>query len=96
LDNPTTEGSAVGATKVHGFMFPMGGKNVYDVMTGTQATQPYLHVKYRASQEVNRKYEISVFDWAQGTNNEDKRRTEFQSERCLMVTGRNNLLLLQG
>lgn len=96
LDNPTTEGSATGATKVHGFMFPMGGKNVYDVMTGTQATQPFLHVKYRASSEVNRKYEMSIFDWSTGTNRNDERRTEFQSERCLQVTGRNNLLLLQG
>ena len=96
LDNPTTEGSATGSTKVHGFMFPMGGKNIYDVQTGTQATQPFLHVKYRASQEVNRKYEMSIFDWAQGTNAKDVRRTEFQSERCLMVTGRNNLMLLQG
>lgn len=96
LDNPTTEGSAIGATKVHGLMFPMGSKKVYDVMTGTTATQPFLHVKYRASSEVNRKYEMSIFDWATGTNNKDVRRTEFQSERCLQVTGRNNILILQG
>lgn len=96
LDNPTTEGSAIGATKVHGVMFPMGSKKVYDVMTGTTATQPILHVKYRASQEVNRKYEMSIFDWAQGTNLKDVRRTEFLTERCLVTTSRNNLMIFQG
>lgn len=96
LDNATTEGSATGATKVHGIMFPMGSKKVYDVMTGTTATQPILHVKYRQSAEVNRKYEMSIFDWAQGTNLKDVRRTEFQSERALVLTSRNNVMLFQG
>jgi len=97
LDNPTTEGSAIGATKVNGIMLPMGSKKIYDVMVGTTATQPYLHVKYRASNEVNRKYEISVRDWSAGTSNgADIRSTEFLSERALVVTGRNNLMIFKG
>lgn len=75
LDNATTEGSAIGATKVHGIMFPMGSKKVYDVMTGSTATQPILHVKYRASQAVNRKYNMAIRDWEQGTSKADVRET---------------------
>jgi hypothetical protein len=96
LDNPTTEGSAIGATKVHGIMFPMGSKKVYDVMVGSTATQPFLHVKYRASQEVNRKYEMTIRDWAQGTSRKDVIETEFLTERALVVTGRNNLMIFEG
>lgn len=96
LDNPTTEGSAIGATKVHGIMFPMGSKKVYDVMTGNTATQPIMHVKYRASQEVNRKYEMTMRDWAKGNNRADVRETEFLTERCLVLTSRNNAMIFKG
>ncbi len=96
LDNPTTEGSAIGATKVHGIMFPMGSKKVYDVMTGNTAAQPILHVKYRASSEVNRKYEMTMRDWAKGTNRADIRETEFLSERALVLSSRNNSMIFKG
>jgi hypothetical protein len=96
LDNPTTEGSAIGATKVHGIMFPMGSKKVYDVMTGNNATQPMLHVKYRASQAVNRKYEMTMRDWATGTNRADVKETEFLTERALILTSRNNSMIFKG
>lgn len=96
LDNPTTEGSAVGATKVHALFVPSGSKKIYDVMEGKQATMPMLHVKHRASQVVNRKYEMTMRDWAQGTNKADARETEFLTERALVVMGRNNLLICKG
>jgi len=96
LDSPTGEGSATGATKYHGLMLPSGSKKVYDVMTGTSATQPYLHVRYRASSQVNKKYEMSIRDWAQGTSSTDERIIELQTERVLQCMGRNNLVLLRG
>ena len=65
-------------------------------MEGKQATMPMLHVKYRASQVVNRKYEMTMRDWAQGTNKADARETEFLTERALVVMGRNNLLIAKG
>jgi hypothetical protein len=65
-------------------------------MEGKEATVPMLHVKYRASQSVNRKYEMTVRDWATGTNRKDVRETEFLTEKALMVSGRNNLVIYKG
>lgn len=96
LDIPTGEGSAKGATKVHGLMIPSASKKVYDVMTGESATQPMLHVRYRASEKTNRKYQISIFSWEQGTNTKDEHKTEFQTERCLVALGRNNIMKFVG
>lgn len=96
LDNPTTEGSATGATKVHGAMIPMGSKKIYDVMTGSVATQPILHVKYRANSATNRKYKMRIKDWDNGTNDSDARITEFLTERALCLSSRNNTLLIKG
>jgi hypothetical protein len=96
LDHVTGEGSAVGATKVHGILIPSASKKVYDIMEGKEATVPMLHVKYRASQSVNRKYEMTVRDWATGTNRKDVRETEFLTEKALMVSGRNNLVIYKG
>lgn len=96
LDNPTTEGSAIGATKVHSLFIPSASKKVYDVMEGKNATVPMLHVRYRSSQVVNRKYEMTMRDWATGTNRKDVKETEFLTERALVVTGRNNLMICKG
>jgi len=65
-------------------------------MEGKSATVPMLHVKYRASSIVNRKYELAMRDWSQGTNRADVKETEFLTERALVVTGRNNLLIAKG
>jgi hypothetical protein len=96
LDNPTTEGSAIGATKTHGTMFPMGSTKIYDVQKGKVATEPVLHVKYRASELTNRKYKMAVRSWDDGTNAEDARITEFITERALCLTSRNNTMLIRG
>jgi len=77
-------------------MIPMGAKKVYDVMTGNVATNPILHVKYRANQATNRKYKMAIRDWDNGTNAEDARITEFITERALVLTSRNNTLLIKG
>jgi hypothetical protein len=96
LDNATTEGSATGATKTHGIMIPMGSKKVYDVMTGTTATNPILHVKYRASSLTDRKYKMAIRQWDDGTLDKDARITEFITERALCLSARNQCFIAKG
>ena len=96
LVEPTAEGSMVGSQKVHAIMFPSGSKSVYDSNKGVSATQPLLHVRYRAYGNMNRKYEMSVFSWDAGTSDTDTIRTEFQAERALVQLGRNSCFIFQG
>lgn len=97
LDNPTTEGSNVGASKVHAILIPSGSKNVYDVIKGEQATQPMVHVRYRANSKTNRKYQMSVRSFEAGTTNgNDSTTTDFLTERALVVLGANNTMLFKG
>lgn len=97
LDAPTTEGSMVGANKVHAVMIPSGSKNVYDVIKGESASQPMLHVRYRSKGDMNRKYQMSVRSFVAGTTNGvDEVITDFLTERALVVLGRNNTFIFKG
>ncbi len=96
LDDPTGQGSNVGANKVHGLLIPSGSKQVYDHTNSTSATMPILHTKYRAGAGTNRKYEMAVRDWKSGKNEFDEMKTEFQTERMLVTLGRNNCMIFQG
>ena len=97
LDNPTTEGSLVGANKTHAMLIPSGSKKVYDVMKGEAAEQPMLHVRYRAKGKENRKYKMSVRDFDNGTSNgNDSMTVDFLTERALVVLGRNNCMIFKG
>lgn len=96
LESPTGEGSMVGAKKVHAIMIPSGSKSIYDANKGVSATQPLVHLRYRAYGAMNRKYEMSVFDWKAGTSNKDEIRTEFQAEQALVFVGRNSGFIFQG
>jgi hypothetical protein len=97
LDNPTTEGSNIGANKVHAVMIPSGSKAVYDVIKGESATQPMLHVRYRANAKTNRKYKMSVRDFDNGTSNgNDSLTVDFITERALVCLGRNNTFIFKG
>jgi hypothetical protein len=97
LDSPTTEGSNIGSSKVHAILIPSGSKNVYDVIKGEMATQPMLHVRYRANAKTNRKYMMSVRSFEAGTTNgNDSTTTDFTTERALVVLGKNNLMKFQG
>jgi hypothetical protein len=96
LDDPIGQGSNIGANKIHGFLIPSGSKQVYDKTNSTSATLPILHTKYRAGGNQNRKYQMTVRDWASGKNELDEMKTEFQSERMLILTGRNNTMIFQG
>jgi len=96
LDEPISEGSMVGANKVHAVMIPSGSKQVYDVIKGVSATEPMLHVCYRANQKTNRKYMMRVQSWEAGTLDVDGIKVEFQTERALKALGRNNLFIFKG
>jgi hypothetical protein len=96
LDDPTGQGSNVGASKIHGLLIPSGSKQVYDHTNSTSASMPILHTKYRAGAGTNRKYQMTVRDWASGKNEFDEMKTEFQSERMLVLCGRNNTMIFQG
>jgi hypothetical protein len=96
LDDPTGQGSNIGANKVHGLLIPSGSKQVYDHTNSTSANMPILHTKYRAGGNQNRKYQMTVRDWASGKNEFDEMKTEFQAERMLVVAGRNNTMIFQG
>jgi hypothetical protein len=96
LDDPIGEGSKVGASKVHAVMFPSGSKAVYDIIKGESATQPMMHVRYRANNKTNRKYKITITGAEAGNSRVDELITDFMTERALCVLGRNNTMIFKG
>ena len=97
LDNPTGEGSLVGASKINAFMIPSGSKQILHVGKSKTTTEPILHVRYRANGATNRKYQMAKRSWEQGTTNGiDEQRMEFQTERCLVLLGRANTFQFVG
>lgn len=96
LDEATAEGSNVGASKVHAVLLPSGSKTVYDVIKGEAATQPLVHVRYRANNKTNRKYKITTTGAEVGNSTIDELRVDFLTERALVVLGANNTMLFRG
>lgn len=96
LKEATAQGAMAGVTKVNGFLVPSASQSVTDPMQGTTSVKPMIHVRHRAYGNMNRDYELSVFDWAKGTSNTDTIRTEFQSEQATVLIGRNNTILFKG
>jgi len=97
LENPTGEGSMVGSSKINALMVASGSKQILDVHKGKVASQPILHVRYRANGATNRKYQMAKRTWEQGTTNGiDEQRMEFQTERCLVLLGRVNTMQFIG
>ena len=82
---------------IHGVMIPAGVSSVYDQTLGKNLKRPFLHVRYRASNMESRKYKT----WTTGsvgatTSDLDAMEMHFLSERCLVVQGANNFVLLKG
>jgi len=80
---------------VRGVMIPAGVSSVYDEILGKNLKRPFLHVRYRASQMESRKFKT----WITGsvgavTSDIDKMQVNYLSERCLVVQGANNFMLL--
>ena len=100
LNDAGTRGAINGADStnaIHGVMIPAGVSSVYDQQLGKNLKRPFLHVRYRASQMESRKYKT----WTTGsvgatTSDLDAMEMHFLSERCLVVQGANNFVLMKG
>ena len=82
---------------VEGVFVPAGVSSVYDQALGKNLKRPFLHVRYRASATDNRKFKT----WTTGsvgaiTSDLDAMQMHFLTERCLVVQGANNFMLMQG
>jgi hypothetical protein len=92
LNDKGTRGSIGNIT---GVMIPAGVSTVYDEVLGRNLKRPFLHVRFRASNMESRKYKT----WTTGsvgatTSDLDAMEMHFLSERCLVVQGANNFLLM--
>ena len=84
------------ANGIRGMFVPAGVSSVYDQNLGKNLKRPFLHVRYRASNTESRKYKT----WVTGsvgavTSDLDAMEINYLSERCLVVQGANNFMLLQ-
>jgi hypothetical protein len=80
---------------VRGVVIPAGVSSVYDQNLGKNLKRPFLHVRYRASQTDDRKMKT----WTTGsvgatTSDLDAMEVHYLSERCLVVQGANNFMLM--
>jgi hypothetical protein len=98
LNDPTLRGGLT-AGKVNGLLVPAGTKSVYDEVMGKTVKRPFLHVRFRASETVNRKFETWVTGGA-GTSNRtsdlDAMEVNYLSERALCTLGANNFFIFKG
>ena len=92
--NDITTGGAF--THIRGVVVPAGTSTVYDQTLGKNIKRPFLHVRYRASEADDRKMK----SWTTGsvggatTSDLDAMEVHYLSERCLVVQGANNFMLL--
>jgi len=80
---------------IRGVFIPAGVSSVYDQNLGKNLKRPFLHVRYRASNTDNRKLKT----WTTGsvgavTSDLDAMEVHYLSERCLVVQGANNFMLM--
>jgi hypothetical protein len=86
--------NTVGA--IRGVLIPAGTSSVYDQQVGASMRRPFLHVRYRASQTDDRRMKT----WVTGsvgaaTSALDAMQLHMLTERCLVVQGANNFMLMQ-
>ena len=93
LNDAATRGNVGG---VRGVLVPAGTSTVYDKVLGKNIKRPFLHVRYRASEADDRKMK----SWTTGsvggafTSDLDAMEVHYLSERCLVVQGANNFMIL--
>jgi hypothetical protein len=94
LNDATTRGYI---TDIDGILVPAGTTTVYDQVIGKNAKRPFLHVRYRKSENEDRKYKSWVVGSAGGASNTDldAMTVHFLSERALITLGANNFMLLR-
>ena len=81
---------------IRGVIIPAGVSTVYDQTLGSNLKRPFLHVRFRASQTDNRRMKT----WTTGsvgaaTSELDAMQIHYLSERCLVVQGANNFMLMK-
>ena len=81
---------------LRGVIIPAGSSTVYDQTLGKNLRRPFLHVRFRASQTESRKMKT----WTTGsvgavTSDLDAMQVHYLSERCLVVQGANNFMLMK-
>ena len=88
--------AANAANAIRGVIVPAGTSTVYDQMLGKNLKRPFLHVRYRASQADDRKMKSWITGSVGGasTSDLDAMNVHYLSERCLVVQGANNFMLM--
>ena len=81
---------------IRGVIVPAGVSSVYDQQLGKNMKRPFLHVRYRASNTESRKLKSWVTGSVGATTSDlDAMQVHYLSERCLVVQGGNNFMLLK-
>jgi hypothetical protein len=87
--------AGLGYNDVRGVIIPAGTSSVYDEMLGKNMKRPFLHMRYRASNTESRKLKTWITDSVgAATSDLDAMTVNYLSERCLVVQGGNNFMLL--
>ncbi len=98
LNDKATRGGindAATSAAIRGVIIPAGVSSVYDQQLGKNMKRPFLHVRYRASQTDNRKMKTWVTGSVGATTSAlDAMQVHYLSERCLVVQGANNFMLM--
>ena len=107
LNDASTRGGAIDVVagdtgtlvgQVKGMFVPAGVTSVYDQALGKNLKRPFLHTRYRASGMEDRRFKT----WTTGavggniTSDLDAMEMHFLTERCLIVQGANNFMMLKG
>jgi len=99
LNDKATRGSInerATSDAIRGVIIPAGVSTVYDQALGKNLKRPFLHVRFRASQTDDRRMKT----WTTGsvgavTSDLDAMTVNYLSERCLVVQGANNFMLMK-
>ena len=96
LNDVTLRGGSAFKNDIRGVLIPAGTSTVYDEVVGQSMRRPFLHVRYRASQTDDRRMKTWITGSVGGniTSDLDAMEINFLSERCLVVQGANNFMLL--
>ena len=94
LNDSTTRGFIGG---IDGVLIPAGTSSVYDEQLGQNISRPFLHVRYRANGQEDRRMKSWVTGSAGGnyTSADDVMEVHYLSERTLCVQAANNFVLFK-
>jgi len=88
--------ATAGSEAIRGVIIPAGTSTVYDQQLGKNLKRPFLHVRYRASATDNRKMKTWITGSVGATTSAlDAMEIHMLSERCLVVQGANNFMLMK-